>query len=244
MELLLRWLRGDIGEHGDFPYQSMHITTVIVIAICLLLLALLAKSNISDQKKRKILNTIAIFQLSFEVIWRLIFYFVNNYSLVNLYPMYPCNLNAIIVPILCLTNNTKGKKIFYLFSFVGGIITLFVPNGIFYRTVFVFPILKSILQHTGILIIPVFEYFANYFKPSVKDFPYMMICLLITFINSGIIAPRLGLKGDFLFLDMGIPFVIEGVSQVYPMLIFTILCLFVLSIIVNIQEFISVIKKH
>lgn len=33
MELLIDWLHGSLGEPADFPYQSMHITTVIVIAI-------------------------------------------------------------------------------------------------------------------------------------------------------------------------------------------------------------------
>lgn len=242
MELLLKWIRGTLGEPGDFPYQSMHITTIIIFAICLIMLIVVAKSNTS--KKKTILKLIALFQLSFEIIWRLIYYFINDETLISLYPAYPCNINAIIVSIVCLMNDTKGKKMFYLISFIGGIVTMFVPNGIFSRTVFIFPILKSILQHTGIIFIPVFEYFAGYYKTSVKDYPLIIVGALIDIINSGLIAPSLGLEGDFLFLDMGLPFVIDGVNQFYPMFFFIMICLFIISIIINVPEFINIIKKR
>ncbi|MDO4941038.1 MAG: YwaF family protein [Erysipelotrichaceae bacterium] len=244
MDFLLRWLRGEMGVLGDYTYQSMHIITLIVVVIYLIVLAFIAKSNWEDKKKRALLKGIAIFHLVFEILWRLIFYFVCDYPLNELWPMYPCNLGGVIVPIICLLDFTYGKEMFYLFAFTGGIITFAIPDGIFNNSAFVFHILKSILQHTGILAIPLFEYCAGYFKSSIKTIFPTLLGLLIYVFNSGYFAYQLGLEGDFMFLEMKLPCEISGVPQIITTTIAAGICLVILSIIVNPKEFINLVKQR
>lgn len=156
--------------------------------------------------------------------------------------MYPCNLGGVLIPIICLLDLTYGKKMFYLFAFMGGIITFAMPEGIFNNNVFVFPILKSILQHTGILAIPLFEYVADYYRCSIKTTFPTILGLLINVINSGFISYWIGLEGDFMFLEMKLPCVINGVPQIITTTVTAGICLVILSILFNPKEFIKVMK--
>lgn len=244
MEYILRWFRGQYGVLGDYSYQSMHLITVAVVIVFLIILVIIARSKISDIKKKKLLKAIALFHLVFEVLWRIIFYFINNEPLINLWPMYPCNLGGVLIPIICLFDLTYGKKMFYLFAFMGGIITFAIPDGIFNNSVFVFHILKSILQHTGILAIPLFEYAAGYFRCSIKTVFPTLLGLLVYVFNSGYLSYWIGLEGDFMFLEMKLPCVIEGIPQIVTTTVTAGICLVILSILFNPKEFIKAIKKE
>ena len=214
MDTIRRWFVGDMGTPGAYEYTAMHFIVIAVVVVGVAICAILgANKRISDKSKRKILIGIALFQLAFEVFWRLIYILVMKCKWVDLYPMYPCNLNGILV-----------KKMFYLFGFIGGVLTFVMPDGIFSTSVFVFPILKSVLQHTGLLFIPVFEYASKKYIPNIKDFFWTFIGTAIHFVNAEIIDLKvLGLTGDYMFYRSGLPFVIPGVSQYITLTVFGVI---------------------
>ena len=150
-----RWLIGDLGTAGVYDFTAIHYWTVAVVAaVFLAFLALALALRGKPRAQRAVLVSVAIFHLIFEVAWRLIYLFVKGDDLSCWWPTYPCNLGGILLPIMALTNCRAGKKLFYLFGFVGGVLTFAISDGIFSSNVLVFPILKSILQHTGLLLIP------------------------------------------------------------------------------------------
>lgn len=117
---------------------------------------------------------------------------------------------------------------FYLFGFVGGVLTFAIPDGIFCRDVMSFPILKSVLQHTGLLLIPMLEYGMGKFRPTLRHMPWVIAGMLIHLLNCEGIDRLLGLTGDYMFLRSGLPFVIPGVPQPITISVFALLVLVVL----------------
>ena len=230
-DILRRWLIGDMGNSGDFQYQSMHLyTIVVVVAVCIIAYLAAANQKLDQKQKRTILYVVAVFQLGFEIFWRLMFWLVRGDSLLSWWPCYPCNVGGILLPIIALTNWEKGKKMFYLFGFVGGIITFAVPDGIFCRDVMVFPILKSVLQHTGILLIPILEYAMDTYRPTLRHMSWVMVGLLIHLFNCEVVTRWLGFTGDYMFFRSGMPFVIPGVPQFITLSVVGLTVLVLLSI--------------
>lgn len=209
---VVNWITGHMGnENVDLMYQSMHFITLGVVISVLAFFLIIAKSKrVSDEVKNSVLKGIAWFHLGFEILWRVLYIIFNNATIIDLWPKYACNLNGIIVPIICLLDWKTGKKIFYSFALIGGCATFINPEGIFSNTVFVFPILKSILQHTGLLLIPLFEFTTRKYLPSVKDYPWTVFGILIHILNCEVIARLLGGKEDYLYLRSGLPFTVEG----------------------------------
>ena len=119
---------------------------------------------------------------------------------------------------------------FYLFGFVGGIITFAVPDGIFCRDVMVFPILKSVLQHTGILLIPILEYAMDTYRPTLRHMSWVLVGLLIHLFNCEVVTRWLGFTGDYMFFRSGMPFVIPGVPQFITLSVVGLTVLVLLSI--------------
>lgn len=243
MNNIYNWIIGNMGNRGEYMYQSMHIITTLFVAGFIVLFCLIAASKINQQVKRKILVGVSIFCLVFEVLWRVLYIIFKNNTLIDTWPTYPCNLGGIIIPIIALTNNETFKKMFYLFGFVGGIITFALPEGIFCTDVFVFPILKSVLQHFGILVIPAFEYFNKSFRPSIRSFNYFTLGALIHLYNCEVIDKILGFNGDYMFLRSGYPFVIEGVPQPLTLLIFGYILFYLISFLCDIKDSVSFIKN-
>ncbi len=227
MELIKNWLIGNMGTPGEYQYQAIHLIATAAVAVLVLAAALYGKMG--GTQKRKLLVAISIFQLSFEVLWRLIYIFVKQDSLVSLWPMFPCNLGGILIPAIALCRWKTGKKMFYLFGFVGGVLTFAMPEGIFCSDVLSFPILKSILQHTGLLLIPVLEYFDGSFRPNIKDLGWCVLGCLVHVVNCEGIDRLLGFTGDYMFFRSGLPFVIPGVPQFITMSVFGVLVLALLS---------------
>jgi hypothetical protein len=122
-------------------------------------------------------------------------------------------LGGILIPIIGLLNWEKGKKLFYLFGFLGGVITFAMPEGIFCRDVLSFPILKSILQHTGLLLIPGLEFAAGRWRPAMKDLGWVIGGGLVHILNCEGITRLLGFTGDYMYFRSNLPFVIPGVPQ-------------------------------
>ena len=230
-EVFRRWLIGDMGNPGVFEYKAMHLYTVFGVAMVCILVGVLGSSRrINNEAKRKQLYAVAWFQLGFELTWRLIFFFLRGDSVLSWWPCYPCNVGGILLPIIALTNWEKGKKMFYLFGFFGGVITFAVPDGIFCRDVYVFPILKSVLQHTGILLIPLMEYAMGNYRPTLKHMPWVILGLLIHLFNCEVITRLLGFTGDYMFFRSGIPFVIPGVPQFVTVSVMGVAVLVLLSV--------------
>lgn len=225
-ELLRRWLIGDMGAQGEFQYQAIHLYSVLAVAVVCALVALVGGSKkVSAAKKQRLLVCISIFQLAFELAWRLIYVTVKGDDILCWWPLYPCNLGGILLPIIALCNWGTGKKMFYLFGFVGGVLTFAIPDGIFCRDVMSFPILKSVLQHTGILMIPILEYAMGSFRPSLRHMGWVVAGLLAHLANCEGITRLLGFTGDYMFFRSGMPFVIPGAPQPITLSVFALLVL-------------------
>ena len=114
-----RWLIGDMGTPGNYDYTAIHYWTIAAVAamfVLFLTAAILLRKH--PRQQRKILVGVALFQLAFEGAWRLIYLFVKGDSISCWWPMYPCNLGGILLPIFALANCRRGKQMFYLFGFV------------------------------------------------------------------------------------------------------------------------------
>ena len=228
--LFRRWLTGDMGTPGDYSYEPIHLWTVVIVAILTLAVAFWGYKNRNRPRRtRTMLTAICAFHLAFEIGWRLIYRFVSHAPLETLWPMYPCNLGGILLPVIALGRLRRLKPLFYLFGFVGGVLTFAIPDGIFSTDVLVFPVLKSILQHTGLLLIPALEYADGTYRPSLKDLGWVVAGSLIHVVNCEVIVRLMGLTGDYMFFRSGLPFVIPGVPQfitlsAFALLVFTLLC--------------------
>ena len=231
-DFLRRWLIGDLGIEGEFQYQAIHMNTVLIVAaVCLLVFAVGLMKRVEAKHKQRLLVAIAIFQLMFEALWRIIYITIKGDTLLGWWPAYPCNVGGILLPIIALCNWEKGKKMFYLFGFVGGVLTFALPEGIFCRDVMSFPILKSVLQHTGLLLIPMLEYSMGKFRPTLRHMLWVILGMLIHLANCEGIDRLLGLTGDYMFLRSGLPFVIPGVPQFITLSVFALLVLVVLCFV-------------
>ena len=238
------WLIGNMGTPGEYQFTSIYWISLLCVVLSLLVVLYLGLSKkINEKNKRKILVIISIFQLSFEIIWRLIYLFVKKDSILCWWPLYPCNLGGIIIPIIALTKWQMGKKMFYLFGFIGACLTFAVPEGIFSSDVLVFPILKSILQHTGLLLIPGFEYVSKTYRPTLKHYGFVIIGCFVHLINSEGITRLLGFTGDYMFFRSGMPFVIPGVPQFLTLSVFALIVIAVLSFVCDIKGSILFIKS-
>ena len=242
--MFYRWLIGDMGTPGEYMYQPIHLySTAGVLAIFLALVVIALRFRKAPDKSHKLLLGISIFQLIFEIGWRLIYLFVKGDSLVNWWPMYPCNLGGILIPLFALLDCKLGKKMFYLFGFVGGCLTFAMPDGIFCTDVLVFPVLKSILQHTGLLMIPAIELIAGTYRPSLKDFGWVVCGCLIHLFNCEVIDRLLGFTGDYMFFRSGMPFVIPGVPQWITLSVFALLVLALLSFLCDIKGSLQLLRS-
>lgn len=238
----IKWLIGDMGTPGEYMYQPIHLYTVLVVAI-ITAVFLLWQRFLTAPGRRKLLVGVCIVQLAFEVAWRLIYLFVKKCAPVELWPSYPCNLGGILLPVIALVNWKRGKQLFYLFGFVGAILTFAMPDGIFCTDVFVFPLLKSVMQHTGILIIPLMEYAGKSYRCSVKDLGWVILGCLVHVLNCEFIVRLMGLTGDYMFFRSGMPFVIPGVPQYITLSVFALIVLFVLSFLSDIKGSLAFLRS-
>ncbi len=229
------WLIGNMGAEGEYMYQAIHWYTLAVVLLALAAAVVFCLCNRENSTRcRKLLVAVSVFQLGFEVTWRLIYWLIKGDSVLCWWPMYPCNLGGILIPIFALLNLRRGKQLFYLFGFVGGVLTFAMPDGIFCRDVLVFPILKSILQHTGLLLIPAIEYVSGSYRPSLKDYGWVVAGCLVHIVNCEGIDRLLGFTGDYMFFRSGLPFVIPGVPQWITMSVFAAAVLALLSFVCDI----------
>ncbi|MGI6213892.1 MAG: hypothetical protein ACOYIQ_05020 [Christensenellales bacterium] len=234
---------GEGGVPGDFSYGTIHIVSVIVLAaLCIVLTAIGLRK---DQKgKRRIILAIAALGLGFEIFWRAV-WLAQKADLIELYPFYPCNLAGIIIPIIAFTNNRILKELFYFFAFVGGVVTFTIPQGIFTNQYLNFYILKSILQHYAIVLIPFFEFFNKTYQPRFKNFYLTIIGMVIHLFNSEFV-PKLAFNKygtDYIFLRSGLPFVIPGVPGWLTLSVFAIIVVIAAYILMDFKGFLRAIKR-
>jgi len=241
---MYNWLIGEMGTEGEYQYQSMHLLTTAIVLLVLAAVVIIGYLH-RDNKKlyRGLLVGICSFQLAFELIWRLVFLFVKKAPPVELWPMYPCNLGGILIPVIALLDWKKGKKLFYLFGFVGGVLTFALPEDIFCRDVLVFPILKSILQHTGLLMIPALELACGTYRPTLKDMGWVFAGCMVHVLNCEVIDRLLGLTKDYMFFRSDLPFVIPGVPQFITLSVFGLLVLALLSFLCDIKGSVAFLKN-
>lgn len=237
MQTLYNWLIGNMGTAGEYQYQSIHLYSTLGVILAVAVIAFLgARLRKEETKRCQLLKGLCIFQLGFEAVWRLIYLFIKGDSILCWWPIYPCNLGGVLIPIFALTGCKTGKKMFYLFGFVGGVLTFALPEGIFSSDVLVFPIVKSILQHTGLLMIPLLEYIYGTYRPAPKDMGWVIGGLLIHLVNCEVISRLLGFTGDYMFFRSGMPFVIPGVPQFITLSVFALLVLVLLSFLCNLPN--------
>ena len=244
MDIIYRWLIGDMGTAGSYEYQAIHGYTVLVVAAFFVGAIVLGGSKkLTAKQKHGWLVGISVFQLAFEIGWRLIYFFVKGDELRCWWPCYPCNLGGILVPVIALCNWKTGRKMFYLFGFFGGVLTFAIPDGIFSSNVMVFPIVKSILQHTGLLLIPAFEYVSGTFRPSIRSYGWLVGGMLVHVLNCEVITRLLGYTDDFMFFRSDMPFVIPGVPQFITLSVFGILVMALLSWLCDPKDAANCIKE-
>ena len=209
------WLTGDgvtnIGTEYSFLYWMTLLFTLLIlgglIALCLI-------KKVPYKVKQNVLVGVSIFHIAFEVLWRIVYIAFKNATFASLWPMYPCNLGGIIVPIVCLMNSKRGKDLFYVFGFVGACLSLMLPGNMYSYDFMAFPLFKSALQHTGILLIPAMEYAMGKYRPSIKDFPLLFVGSLVHIFNAEAIDQWIGLEpavNDYMYLRQGYPFTIPGI---------------------------------
>ncbi len=205
---------GEGGVAGDFAYKETHLGSIIALLLILIFACLIGR-RLSKKSQNIIIVAVSVFALVFEIFWRIL-YVIRGVGWQELYPFYPCNIAGILVPIIALTKNKTLKEMFYIFAFIGGVITFSYPVDIFTNQYLNFPILKSILQHSFIIFIPVFEYFTGNYLPKIKKYYLAIIGLFVHLFNSEYLPKLLGMKNtDFIFLHSGLPFTIDGVNQVF-----------------------------
>ena len=241
---LRRWFTGDMGTPGEYMYQSIHLWTVTVVA-ALFLFTVFAGHRLRHNTRtcRKLLTAIALFQLFFEIFWRLVYVFIKGDSLLCWWPVYPCNLGGVLIPVLALCDWQKGKKMFYLFGFVGGALTFAYPQGIFTSDALSFPILKSILQHTGLLLIPALEYVSGRYRPSLRDLGWVVSGSFIHIFNCEVITRLWGFTGDYIFFRSGLPFVLPGVPQFVTLSVFAFFVLALLCFLCDAKSSLACLKR-
>ena len=218
-------------------------TNGIVLAVCALIFSIAFAKRKDAKASRGILVAVAVFQLGFEVLWRLIYVLVNGDTVRNWWPMYPCNLGGILIPLFALLDCKRGKQMFYLFGFVGGMLTFAMPDGIFCNDTYVFPILKSVLQHTGLLLIPIVEYVSGSYRPTLKDLGWVILGCLVHLVNCEGIDRLLGFTEDYMFLRSDLPFVIPGVPQFITISVFAVLLLALLSFLCDIKGSVAFLQS-
>lgn len=225
---------GEGGVEGDFSYGLIHILSIVfVVASCIILTVMGTKMN--KENKRKTIILLATFGIGFEVFWRIV-YLINGSPLIDLYPFYPCNLAGILIPLIALSNKRMLKEVFYLFALIGGIVTYVMPEGVFVYQVLTFGILKSILQHWAIIVIPVFEFVNKIFRPKFKYFYLTIIGMLVHLINSEFVPKMFGIfKTDYIFLYSGLPFVIPGVPGWLTLSVFGMLVVVLVYALLDIK---------
>lgn len=238
------WLIGNMGTPGDYAYQSMHWCSLLAVLVALAVLMLLGfRLRKKPKASRTLLVAVAVFQLAFELLWRLVYLLIKGDSPLCWWPTYPCNLGGILLPVFALADCRRGKQMFYLFGFVGGCLTFAIPDGIFSTSVFVFPILKSVLQHTGLLVIPVLEYISGRYRPTLKDMGWVTLGCVIHVINCEGIDRLLGFTEDYMFFRSGLPFVIPGVPQFITLSVFSMLVLTLLSVLCDVKGSMALLKR-
>ncbi len=231
-EKLYQWIIGDLGNTGDFAYAPIHFNTLVVVGLVLALaLCLVLRWKKNKALTRNMVLAVAWFHLGFEMLWRVIYLTVRGSALKDMWPLYPCNLGGILLPVIAITGWKTGKKMFYMFGLVGSLITFAYPDGIYVRDVLSFPILKSILQHTGLLLIPVMEMAAGTYRPRIKDMGWVIAGCIVHLVNCEVVTRLLGFTGDYMFFRSGMPFVIPGVPQYITLSVFALLVLAGLSLL-------------
>ena len=244
MELFLNWLTGNLGNPGEYAYGTMHLYTVAVTAVVTVIAVIWQLQLNGSKKSGKLIAAVAWIQLTFEILWRLVYLFIKKSPWVDLWPSYPCNLGGILSPLIALLGWKTGKKMFYLFALVGAVLTFAMPDGIFCTDVLVFPIVKSILQHTGILLIPILEYVRGSYRPSLRHFGWVVFGCAIHAVNCEILARLVfGLTEDFMFFRSNLPFVIPGVPQFLTLSVFALLVLAVLCFLGDIRDSVRFLRR-
>ena len=235
--LFRKWLIGDMGTRGEYMYTPIHIWTLAAVLAAMTAVFVLARMWRQDEKKsRALVVWISVFQLGFEILWRLVYLFVKGDSISCWWPVYPCNLGGILLPVAALLRLRRLKRMFYLFGLVGGVLTFAMPEGIFCTDVFVFPVLKSVLQHTGLLLIPEAEYVSGSYRTGLKDMGWVVLGCLVHLLNCEVIDRLLGFAGDYMFFRSGLPFVIPGIPQGVTLSVFALLVLTGLAALCEIPD--------
>lgn len=195
---------------------TINYTAIWIVAISFLLIMGVAvvfigrSTKISLKTKKIILLSLACISLFLEVFGRVVF-LVRGDELKTLWPLYPCQFNSLFIIVAVLTNSRMMKRMAYTITPVGALITFVFPQNVFSFSALTFPIVRTIILHANIILIPLFEYSANTFRCSFKDVIPSIYQLFLQVANSFIIVKLLGNVGDYMYFNSGYPFTIPGV---------------------------------
>lgn len=91
--------------------------------------------------------------------------------------------------------------------------------------------------------IPLIEYISGSYRPSLKDYGWLVAGCFVHLINCEGICRLLGFTEDYMFLRSGLPFVIQGVPQWITLPVFALAVFALLSFICDIPGSIKWMKS-
>jgi len=197
-----------------------------LIVFSLIIISLIFSRKMSHKNVRKMILIAFIFAFTTEIIKMIFTGLTYGIKEVEFVPLYFCSL-FIYMTILSISKKEFLKKAGLSFLFFGGIIGALaffifpnacIPNYPIYH----FMCIRTLLYHGLMIYVGVLIVITGYYKPSINDFKYyvislLIICLLAYFFN-------ISFGYDFMYLMNPLPFKLSQMvydfnSNIYPFII-------------------------
>ena len=191
--------------YGSYIYKAPHLVSMAIFIVMLagILVGVYYLAKKSEKHYQTFLKCFAIWMLVFEIVWRVVFLILGDEK-TNIdypwYPAYPCNLNAILIPIAVLCNSKTMKHMFYVFGIVGAVLMMVYPTDIFTQPYIALPPIKSLVQHWNLFVIPCAEILTHHYKVRFRNYWVAWLGMLVHVINSTFLTWILNkIVGDSVF---------------------------------------------
>ena len=230
MEFLRKFLF-DGFVHGDYTFGTVHIGSIVFLLVAIAFSIVHFKGKDSQYIHQR-MKYVAIFTLCVYFLRRGVMIYEGTRVLKALWPFYLCNINTILLSIWIMFDIKKGKDFFIITGMFGAVLMFVVPDGIFTDKYLNLRILDSLLSHFTIIYIPIVLLSTRAYELNIKNayqvlLGYALILINVEFIQRWMLDEHV----DYLFIRGHLPFTIEGVPQVFIMLFFAILVMYLIYFI-------------
>lgn len=206
-------------EKGDFTYGTVHMFSVVFVLILIPLLIYKFQGKDSDYVYKK-LRWLAINTLVVYFVRRGVDVYKGKPFFEAFWPFYLCNINTIFMSLFVALGIKKGQEFFIITGMLGAVLMFVVPVGVFNDRFVTISILDSVLSHYEIVVIPVVLLFSKAYVLDIKKSWQVFVGFAILLINVEFLQPILtGRHEDYLFIRGTLPFTIDGVPQIFIMLL-------------------------